>query len=82
MDLEAEVEEIGEDTKEEIMLMVIMKRPSLMIIEAIEEESEVIEEVSEEETEEPSEETEEALEEVTEVISEETEVEKEEWKDE
>jgi len=85
VDIEAEVEEKGEDTKEEILQMVIMKRTSTMIIEAIEEESEVseeeIEEEIEEEKEEPTEETEEALE-VTEVASEETEVGKEEWKDE
>jgi hypothetical protein len=92
VDIEAEVEEIGEDTKEEIMQMVIMKRTSSMITEAIEEVSEVTEEETEEteeeeteepteETEEPTEETEEAIE-VTEVASEETEVGKEEWKDE
>lgn len=79
----AEVEEIEEieevdTTKEEIKLRVIMKRLSLMIIEAIEEASEEKEVVSEEEKEVVIEEIEEPSE-VIEEASEETEVEIEEW---
>jgi hypothetical protein len=75
--IEEEVEEIEVDTKEEIMLTVIMKRTNSMIIEATEEESEETE-VDSEETEVLLEETEEPLEVIGEV-SEETEAATEEW---